>query len=317
MPKVTYIIGAGASAQALPLVKPIKDGRKTIDGFPEALVKVGKDILQSTESESRTVKKIHDQFLSLADKCEEFDTIDTYAKYCYLTDQARLKTVKELLALFFILEQKFYNKSDKRYLVFLTTLLEYKKEFPKEIKILSWNYDSQFQIAWDMFGREISPLFYYPNINNANYQPNDYHLIYLNGIADYKKKIGKLIAKPINDLKSFIEFYEKEISENESLLTFAWESAKSQFLSNSLELAKNNIYNTDYLVIIGYSFPFFNRGVDSEIFSAILKSDSLKKIYYQDKFRSGNFIRAQFNIPDNIDIETINKVDQFYVPFEL
>jgi len=70
------------------------------------------------------------------------------------------------------------------------------------------------------------------------------------------------------------------------------------------------------LVIIGYSFPFFNREIDREIMGEI-NFEKLKKIYFQDPFRDGEFLRGQFNIPDNVEIKNIKEPDQFHIPFEM
>ena len=69
------------------------------------------------------------------------------------------------------------------------------------------------------------------------------------------------------------------------------------------------------LVIIGYSFPFFNREYDRKIIE-ILKNSGLNKVYYQDIINKGDFLSSQFNIKNDI-IENYDRVGQFFVPPEL
>jgi hypothetical protein len=86
------------------------------------------------------------------------------------------------------------------------------------------------------------------------------------------------MSNPIDDYFDF--------EQHESLLSFAWgntdNTEKELFTSNRLKKAQNIAQETDILVIIGYSFPYFNREVDKEIFKSILQRNSLQKIYCQD-----------------------------------
>lgn len=98
------------------------------------------------------------------------------------------------------------------------------------------------------------------------------------------------------------------------LLHFAWEN--SVYHKSLMQHVKNMIYDTTIVVVIGYSFPFFNRQIDKEIFDILKANKIFRKIYYQDPVLNGQHLRAQFDIPPHIDIQHINKVDNFYVPFE-
>jgi hypothetical protein len=129
-------------------------------------------------------------------------------------------------------------------------------------------------------------------------------------------------------------------SKSKPLITFAWEkdSETKKSLINSYEIAKEIIKDTTILVIIGYSFPFYNREVDNMIFDVL--KPSLKKIYYQDPEIDGEFLRSRYNLPSatkpntdkisnpnvahifrgitpTLTIEHIENTDQFYIPVEL
>jgi len=89
-------------------------------------------------------------------------------------------------------------------------------------------------------------------------------------------------------------------------------------------------------VVIGYSFPFYNRETDNMIFETI--KPSLQKIYFQDPKpnNNGEFLRKRYGLSKEavtiyedepkftpvgtrpgIDIEHITDTDQFYIPIEV
>jgi len=119
-----------------------------------------------------------------------------------------------------------------------------------------------------------------------------------------------------NTISDFLSTGVKHIENNFNLLTFAWESQKHQRFSTSLELSKAIIKGSEILVIIGYSFPFFNREIDREVINTLIQT-GLRKIYYQDKFRDGDFLQTQFGLDNTIKIENIKKTDQLFIPIEL
>src|SRR5690606_32094748 len=49
----------------------------------------------------------------------------------------------------------------------------------------------------------------------------------------------------------------------EYALNFAWE--RNEIQKHAISLAKHILENTDELIIIGYSFPNFNRSVDIDV----------------------------------------------------
>lgn len=75
------------------------------------------------------------------------------------------------------------------------------------------------------------------------------------------------------------------------------------------------VSGTTILVVIGYSFPFFNREVDKQIFNE-LNNRVLKKIYFQDPVLNGKQLISQFGLSDNLKIEHIERTENFHIPFE-
>ena len=74
--------------------------------------------------------------------------------------------------------------------------------------------------------------------------------------------------------------------------------------------------DTEQVVLIGYSFPFFNRQTDREIMGNMA---NLKKIYVQNMNADEVESSLLAILPEgkNIEIEKIYKCSQFYLPNEL
>ena len=339
--KLTYLIGAGASAKALPTVK----STSTTEGVSNAL-KTFADKLKIDESINVSYKPFIDELVLdlywLANNSDKFGTPDTFAKFLYLQERKSLPRLKKALTFYFTDEQFINNKFDDRALIFLTTVMQIGNIFPTNIKILNWNYDFQLQIAAENFRREefhmgvtsihSPPLIgYYPslgfemNVNNDAINLNEISMVHLNGIAGFYfyQQVNSilnlfLIQKP-KDINEVIEKMTTDSQNKHNLLTFAWEkdTEAAQLLRKRLAAAKAIVSDTDILIIIGYSFPFFNRAVDKLIFEALKVSGKLKKIIYQDPYKSGEFLKKQFDLSDDIEIIHTTDKDNYFVPNEL
>lgn len=319
--KIVYYLGAGASALALPVVKNRDHPELGLAGAMKALAdrilndQIPKDI-------ALYVRKLCKDFTWLAEEGRHYATIDTFAKYLFLTDNENYEVLKATLSAFFSLEQIVMGKLDSRYIPWLVSILE-KNQFPSNVKIISWNYDFQLQLAAKIFKEEsysIAPgnivtskppfINYFPPVS-TKLTSQTYSLIQLNGIAGFLKGNdvfdGHAHLHPSKDKWDLL----REMSKNERYhkLGFAWET------SSSLNPAIQMVKGTTILVIIGYSFPFFNRNVDRNIFRTL--TSTLKKIYFQDPHLDGSFLRNQFNLDPKISIEHIKDTDAFYIPFEL
>lgn len=126
---------------------------------------------------------------------------------------------------------------------------------------------------------------------------------------------------------------------------FAWENDpnyrdKYAGHSKNLEAAEIIASETEILVIIGYSFPVFNREIDNRLF---MKMNKLEKVYIQDKnpekirstienafsifqqrklMNSNPFHTMKDNTEDLVSIPMVkiqeeNNTDQFIIPYEL
>ena len=267
----------------------------------------------------------------LAAMTEEFGDIDSYAKYLHLLNSGgfELEKLKKTLSEFFSLKQLLLNATDKRYLPWLVNLMN-RKRFPENVKILSWNYDFQVELAAAKFGNlenvdhngssftySPSMLLHYPTIDPTFSDYNELSIIHLNGVAGFAKQ---------KDLKTASIFQEKIRGHANEVLRFitddafqpqmhfAWE--KTQYHAKLLDHIKKMIAQTTIVVVIGYSFPFFNREYDKQIFEQLKEEKTCRKIYYQDPVLNGQQLKSQFNLSPQIDIVHIDGTNNFYVPFE-
>lgn len=98
-------------------------------------------------------RMVAENLRGIAKESVKFTTVDTYAKYLYMTDRKAFETLKVALSTYFTVEQLWYERLDPRYLVWLTTIMS-KGLMPDNVKILSWNYDYQVQLASSQFSVE-------------------------------------------------------------------------------------------------------------------------------------------------------------------
>ncbi len=336
--KVTYLIGAGASAKALPMVK----GE---EGIAVKLIEFAENLKANSLIEPKFkiyVNLLAESLIWIAEGSKKFGTPDTFAKFLFLKEKSNLSKFKQALSFYFDFEQLINNRLDDRVLPFFTSIMN-TTIFPSNVKILSWNYDCQFQLNSEVFGSEKfdflpggatghTPPFitYYPSIgkefhvNHDSADMNEYTMVHLNGVAGYymQEKVQYIFndfinQKPIsiNELiKSYFSFDSKNY-----LISFAWEhnTEFDYYIRKRVEIAKQIIKDSDVLVVIGYSFPFFNRNIDKQIFSSLKERGKLKKIYFQDPNLDGSFLRKQFDLSEEIEIIHIKDVSNYYVPNEL
>jgi hypothetical protein len=196
---------------------------------------------------------------------------------------------------------------------------------------LSWNYDCQFEKAYNAFSNAGS-LRSNQAMLNVNFCGGDRFLqnqklsiFKLNGTAGFIN-LSYRDYDPIHDeliLKSKRDFFVKAINlygyskmRNTGIgssLSFAWDNENDEFY----EKVVSSISGSRILVIIGYSIPFFNRRIDRKLLHSI--SDSVKVVYVQD-------LNPQ-NVIDNLSslwpegkvppVKVVSSVDQFYVPPQL
>jgi hypothetical protein len=226
---------------------------------------------------------------------------------------------------------------DRRYIPFFASILSNnagKVQIPKNINLITWNYDFQVEAALMSFETSYDTLdkiqVHFKSIP-ANVEIPDPKVIHLNGIGGFYLNGDQLRFYPERKvlyeseethLMQAVRMY-NEIVRSSTIkdnLTFAWELSDQNH--RRIEAANDIASQSDILVVIGYSFPFFNRAVDKTLFDGFMSySDSVKKIYIQDpniNEDSISFIRQRFDIKSQfVDIIPIPSVEQFFLPPEL
>lgn len=360
MANVTYLIGAGASAgkrgKDLPGGDPkdnsIHEGLPCVNEIPNRLLyyvnllrntPIPNDIwnnpivgLNSKLDWEYARKALLNNFQQLYTQCLRHATIDTYAKKLKLRQEEHdFQFLEQILTLFFIYEQILLNP-DSRYDTFFANVLENDLQIPSHIQVLSWNYDSMFELAYSEYNNNGQLKIG----SKRDTQKQDYNIIKINGTATFQKQMQDLQTmrtaiqtkfhlidqdRSISDvvqakqkvlLVDMVYNYQLYIAgkQNNTNLSFAFDDTRpSDAIYNCIDAIMEK---TDVFVIIGYSFPFFNREIDRKILSRLRPQAA---VYIQDKYPNRikqNFRAVKNTIPEG-HIELKEETDQFFLPPEL
>ena len=336
MTHVTYLFGAGASKNALPLVfefperienciQILKEEINQLDDTPFTELNISKS--------KRTLQtEFIDALYWMQSECKNHASVDTFAKKLYLRkDTAELMQLKATLSCYITMEQ-ILNKYDKRYDSFFASILNTSCfDLPSNIKILSWNYDSQIEIAYNAYSDRNHISLNHETLNictkftKSKANPDKFGIFKINGTTGYGGSFGVV---PNNDsmicelnkagIEIIINCYGnlKYKKYNSQLLSFAWEDQELKSEENIVGQSIIAVKNTEVLVVIGYSFPFFNREVDRKIIGSM---NQLKKVYFQspeaaalkERFLG---IRQDFK---SYEVQERYDTGQFLLPVEL
>lgn len=359
MEKITYFIGAGASYHSLPLIKTMNERMRTFRSF----LKNQKDNGTLTHKFSDKFIDTLDELIEIE---KQRTSIDAYARQLALSNdrqsEMKLLHLKAVLSSYLLFEQlnkpkdlklfsdeldtsfipplrkhlsdELYSQImtplDKRYITFFGDYLTQKSDvLPNNVKVLSWNYDMQFEFAYSQIKKynideTQERLQVYPSTLRSIDNEKSC-ILKLNGTAglvnDYRtnKKINLFDLNEhtlMDNLDYLIELLEKNYSRafNNPIFWFAWES--NQEVEQTRQLAKKVIEDTTILVIVGYSFPSFNKQIDKSIFEDISK---MKKIYYQAPNSEIDELSDKLDgINPNMKkiLKPITNLSTFYIPNE-
>lgn len=343
--KVTYYLGAGASYNSLPIWE--KQGASMTEVSNHIFSILRSDNLKEDSKtailfENKTLTEFAEQLSEFGRLAVEYGSIDIYARRLHLLgDNKQLSDLKYCISVYFDLWEKFfykgqkidvnsfYQKVDKRYYSLLSILLDKNGRAPKlnnAVSIISWNYDLQVEMAYASFLPDK-----YNSLETINtglkfkddiYSNNPLDIIHLNGYRGEFKSGDKTYPIVEDKYSDTIENYLYGLLENASqfrasdnpnyneCIKYAWESN-----SKSIEQAKKVMEETDILIIIGYSFPSFNRHVDSELINSF-QQNSYYKIVYQDPNISEDIVDSIFKNPKDVELKTEIDTRQFYIPHE-
>ena len=299
------------------------------------------------EAEKREVSTeqyndVRHKLLLLQQACTSFPTIDTLAKQLYVTGRPFRASDKEVIdyddlkryisAAFLMMQSE--EKRDLRYDGFIASLIDRKREFPP-MTILSWNYDVQFELAYSGYytrERYIPTLWEELNVFNKMY-PTDFDankpfaIIKLNGTALFTDntldawQVGTIGVNRVTDCffggdreMPFQYGYKYLNGENyQNMLSYAWEERNMVALDNAIE---KRVFDTEELIVIGYSFPYVNNKMDSFIFENMPR---LQKVIVQDRDDKFEDVKERIEAileGGNKKIEIIHKknLQQYYIP---
>lgn len=338
MSKIIYLLGAGAShgqrdskgsiIEGLPIVNEISE---QLDFVLELIKSTGFD-----NHQQETFKKNHstdieeakrillEWFTWLQENCSRHATIDTFAKKLWLKhDTEDFAKVEFLLTAFFLILQ-LKIPFDRRYDTFLANVLDTNLQIPDDIGILTWNYDSQFDLAYSQYYENHSIGKISAKTLPIPFDNDKKSIIKINGTANFyganrvelsqyirdKQPIQKILYKIID-----VTYSSKGISEGRTSLNFAW---RMEFFNDIKEQIKPFVNDAEVIIIIGYTYPFFNREIDRWI---VQEMPNLKKIYIQDPNAENiqtnllSVIQEKEKLIENSKL--ITTTDSFFIPPEL
>ena len=257
---------------------------------------------------------------------KEHATIDTYAKKLYLIKRTNeLKRLKNVLTTFFVWAQ-IVSKTDQRYDTFLANILqENTLSIPNGISVISWNYDSQFEMAYRNYSQDGNLPIFDKNAH-IDYQDsgNCGKIFKVNGSANFDDFcMVDYISKhrDVDSVIQLIEYYDNLGADTSafgyqftSRLSYAWETSERQ--RQMFDMLQKVTSDTTTVVVIGYSFPYFNRQIDRKIFAAM---PYLKTVYIQDPNPEAiePSLRAVLQNESATKIVYQKDCTQFYLPREL
>lgn len=357
MLNVTYLFGAGASCNCLPMYSNFQQRFERFYNFLKRSHELPKK--QYPGELEALIEKVN----VLRGEFKFHSTPDTIAKkYFHSYDgQQKLNDLKQVIILYFLFEQTIKNANayggspyievftkndndkgaeeatDKRYDAFIASILKPKQgaiELLPNIKVLTWNYDIQFELAYmnyiqkDFFAVQ-SAIQSLPEVmDTTKLDNNKFAIVHLNGIAYAKEKLDgqkELIGVAIENavdvvgylLRVYIAIEQGRVFGGRKFLSFAWENMDEDFnviADGRYDFAKDIARETDVLVINGYSFPNFNRAIDSELLALMKK---LQKVYIQSPIAEDiKKIVEQLvpNLSPRPNIEDVRYYNQFYLP---
>jgi hypothetical protein len=337
--KITFLLGAGASRNACPILK--EQGEKMIE--------LARIYFENPNYEFEEKPKDLDEknrvmwdigfFGSMSLK---FGTIDTYAKKLSLNNSPELSRLKLSVSLFFTIWQLTNNKIlksrnsisfdniDRRYISLMASIVEQYNRISCKIKdnirFVTWNYDLQLEYAFKSFCRD--GVSWDDISNDLRFRISDYsapklEICHLNGYHGFYNTengeyqiLDRTDSMEISDILDNISFTSTSLSQRKidisNHINYAWENNKQ---AETIRKEAFRIFSeTDIVIIIGYSFPNFNKDIDKKLFDQLRGRQT--KVYYQDPNASQVLIQQIVNSEECDVICEQKKLDNFILPYE-
>jgi len=338
-PKVAYLLGAGASYNAMPLVKTMPASMKThaqhLLTFRESVPDDQQTQLNYGINMSQAIDRYTAEMMALVEHAETHESVDTYAKKLFLTDNVRESfRLKLLLTIYFSHLQRPSAKMDSRYDGLLASILAKGPEgvprINEEVILLNWNYDLQLPLAFRPYNGDNRMEALFKGLRLVTLDDLDTYaeipsVVHLNGMATWKPRSSMVPVIPdectdeLEVVKRLMEhflhgFQHYNPQERLTMLRFAWDNDPNT--NTGISKLKEHLTECEVLVVIGYSFPFFNRSVDRMVIGGM---PQLRKVYLQSTSSGLKSMASAFKaIPlRDVEVETYDAVDKFMLPPEL
>jgi hypothetical protein len=316
---VLYLTGAGASAEALPVVRDIGD---ELAHFGSAIKAASRPSLVPDDMEWERVRSdLLDEVVWVMDQSARHASVDTFARKLTLQNDANaLIRLKRVLSCFFVYKQA-TTQADKRYDAFLASILglddtRRRIQLPANVQVLTWNYDLQWEKAFYGFVGSHEPV-------GEWFHAKPGFLHHLNGYcgapatADWGGEAMNSALEGTENkramhatIKLFFDYCVQERWAR--IMTFAWESGAEQIV-NSLRVGWDQVKT---VVVIGYSFPFFNRDVDRLILQRTEEAGAFYCLQYPDGCHQPPMERmSALGVPED-RIRRISGTDLFFLPHD-
>lgn len=305
--RLIYLLGAGASSPALPLASTIP---RRMHEWAVKLTKEAIPIFQDSPAQD-TIRDMASELKRWGDEASKHFSIDTLAKKLYLLSQSsELWQLKAAMSALFMLEQSL-SRTLQRHDSFLASVLEHPERppmLPATIGILTWNYDRLFERAYHQYCYSVDMV-----QANVTFSPQ---VIRLNGLLGRAINKGTGDEYNLNFENGEREVYERishefeELQAHEPVMRFAFEQNNLPEFDRVKSLAAK----ADTLVVIGYSFPFFNRKYDRMVLKTML---ALERVFLQVLPRDAKAIKTRMqSLRDLPEIQFVDDQKQFFIPHD-
>ena len=329
---ITYLLGAGASCNCVPIVSQFTDGliqftvslKSIVDNWPED--KKTKFKKHSSSNPVEIAEELNNRIFSITDALRYQVSFDTYAKSLSdCQDHSGIEELKFYLTVYLIYTQ-FTNNVDRRYGHFIGNIFNpINQRLADDINILSWNYDLQFEIAFakHLRFRTIAQGMKNISVNHAQgfSESKGFNIYKLNGSATFDKGSQTTIYPLGEEMQDYnrdelIEdilflFQHKSRYGLKNRLMFSWETKDHDI--QYFEHIRQQMTYTEVLVIIGYSFPFINRVIDSYILENCLPEQVVLQVPLEYSSEViDNLISARGFKRENIHVPS--STNTFFIP---
>lgn len=293
----------------------------------------------------------HGQFKQAVSAHLSFDTL--FKKLYHQKEDNLIKEYKALILIYFIFEQLIKvpakvnmdkringktNNPDPRYEALIAGLLRPtndKIDFYAKINFITWNYDSNLTEGIRNFIEPTTPLYKFILDKLRDNQiacSSQACITHLNGIANHpfldkglqpsEQSLNYILLALINEL------YTGRIYSYSSLISFSWE--KLHYENDKLQVpdfvkdARDAIQRSNNIIIVGYSFPLYNRPIDSfilnpstvsgkNVFIQCPNADEIKELLAND-LNIHDTTKSNAVVPSKTLVKPITNCSSFFVP---